>query len=139
MATSALEQWAEDSGVPEQFHFKLLLVLEEIFSNIVRYAFPEGVMSLVRISFEHQPGSVILEFTDDGMPFNPLEASPADVASPLEERKVGGLGIHLVIQMADEVTYHRQNNWNILRVRIDYAAREEQSLGAKTGLNRRNH
>jgi serine/threonine-protein kinase RsbW len=55
-----------------------------------------------------------VEVEDDGRPFNPLEAPPPDIGKPLAEREVGGLGIHLVRKMMDELEYRRENDKNLL-------------------------
>lgn len=54
------------------------------------------------------------EVEDDGRPFNPLEAPEPDLAAPVEERKVGGLGIHLIRNMMDHLEYRRLQGTNLL-------------------------
>jgi len=60
---------------------------------------------------------VILTITDDGMAFNPLAVEPPDVSLPLDERAIGGLGIHLVRSLFDEVSYRRAVGRNVLTVK----------------------
>jgi anti-sigma regulatory factor (Ser/Thr protein kinase) len=64
-----------------------------------------------------QPGEVKAEVEDDGRPFNPLEAAEVDTAKPLEERTIGGLGIHLVRKLMDGLEYQRQEEKNLLIIR----------------------
>ncbi len=52
--------------------------------------------------------------TDNGRPFNPFGTAPPDVALSIEQREIGGLGIHLVRQMMDEVSYHRRTDHNVV-------------------------
>ena len=52
--------------------------------------------------------------TDDGIPFNPLEVAKPDTSLPLEDREIGGLGIHFVLSMVDELTYERTDHRNIV-------------------------
>ena len=61
-----------------------------------------------------QPGEVKAEVEDDGQPFNPLEAPEADTTKPLEERTIGGLGIHLARKLIDGLEYQRQEGKNLL-------------------------
>jgi anti-anti-sigma factor len=65
---------------------------------------------------------VVLTITDDGIPFNPLTAAPPDLSLLLHEREIGGLGIHLVRSMFDEVTYHRDVGRNVLTVKKKLAS-----------------
>jgi anti-sigma regulatory factor (Ser/Thr protein kinase) len=54
--------------------------------------------------------------SDDGVSFNPLAVAPPDTTSPLEQRQLGGLGIHLVRSLTDEATYLRQDGRNVIRL-----------------------
>jgi anti-sigma regulatory factor (Ser/Thr protein kinase) len=59
----------------------------------------------------------VLTITDDGIPFNPVTAEAPDITLPLHERDLGGLGIHLVKSMFDEVAYHRKVDHNVITVK----------------------
>ena len=61
-----------------------------------------------------QPEEVRVDVEDDGQPFNPLAAPEADTTKPLEERTIGGLGIHLVRKLMDGLEYQRQEGKNLL-------------------------
>jgi serine/threonine-protein kinase RsbW len=69
----------------------------------------------VRLSAE--PGEIKAEVEDDGEPFNPLEAPEPDTEKSLEERTIGGLGIHLVRKLMDRLEYKREGERNLLTVR----------------------
>jgi len=60
---------------------------------------------------------VVLTIMDDGIPFNPLSVAPPDLSVLLHEREIGGLGIHLIRSMFDEVTYHRKVGRNVLTIK----------------------
>jgi anti-sigma regulatory factor (Ser/Thr protein kinase) len=66
----------------------------------------------VRLSWKDP--DIEIEIKDDGRPFNPLEAPPPDMGKPLAAKQVGGLGIHLVREMMDELEYRRENDKNLL-------------------------
>jgi serine/threonine-protein kinase RsbW len=108
--------WAEHRLSPEM-EGEVCLALEEIVVNIMRYGHPEGGKHeiLVRLSFEG--GLVTVAVEDDGVPFNPLEATEPDLNRPLEERSIGGLGIHLVRNLMDGVDYRREEGRNCLVMR----------------------
>jgi anti-sigma regulatory factor (Ser/Thr protein kinase) len=67
---------------------------------------------------------VSLTVQDEGVPFNPLDAPAADDTAPIEERPIGGLGIHLVRKLMDEIAYAREGNRNrlVVRKRVSWKA-----------------
>lgn len=98
---------------------QLILAIEEIFVNIADYAYKEknGTCSL---TIEYDGKSMIsFIFEDSGIPFNPLERETPDISLPVQERKVGGLGIHIMRTIMDDVKYEYSNNKNILTMMKD--------------------
>ena len=65
---------------------------------------------------------VVAVVSDDGIAFDPLEVPPPDLESSLEDRPVGGLGVHFMLTLMDEVTYRREGDRNVLTMRKSYAA-----------------
>jgi sigma-B regulation protein RsbU (phosphoserine phosphatase) len=96
----------------------LNMALDDLLNNVVQYAFPND-QSEHRIVVEGdvRDGCVVLIITDDGIPFNPLTAAPPDLSLLLHEREIGGLGIHLVKSLFDEVLYHRDVGHNVLTIK----------------------
>lgn len=91
------------------------IILDEIVSNIVRYS---GAGSF-RIGVERGGDGLLMEFTDDGIEFDPTrDAAVPDVSAPLEDRVVGGLGTFMVKKMSKSVVYRRENGKNILTVKM---------------------
>lgn len=90
------------------------LAVEEAVVNVISYAYSEGQEG--DISIVAQANSKRLQFiiTDSGIPFDPTEASQVDITLPAEERRIGGLGIHLVRELMDSINYERENGKNIL-------------------------
>ena len=111
---AAVEEFAERDNWPPDLVFKLNLVLEELGVNIVNYS---GATGDIEISLASDSERVTVEITDDGRPFNPLidQESP-DVSAPLGDRPIGGLGIHLVRSMMDEMRYSREDGRNKLAI-----------------------
>ncbi len=96
----------------------LNMALDDLLNNVVQYAFPnDPTEHHIHVEGDVQDGYVILTITDDGIPFNPLSAAPPDLSLLLHEREIGGLWIHLVRSMFDEVTYHRNVGCNVLTVK----------------------
>ena len=92
---------------------KLSVVVEELVLNIVDYANSD----YLDVEIIRDEKSITLRFHDGGIPFSPLEKEEPDFTIPLEDRKIGGLGIFMVIKYMDTVTYERTGEENILTVR----------------------
>jgi serine/threonine-protein kinase RsbW len=95
----------------------LHLAVEEILTNIISYAYTDGREHEIRLRLSAQPGEIKVEVEDDGRFFNPLEASEPDITQSLEERTLGGLGIHLVRKLMDGLEYKRQGDRNLLTIK----------------------
>jgi sigma-B regulation protein RsbU (phosphoserine phosphatase) len=98
---------------------QILVVSEEIFVNIARYAYTDAPGDArIRIgSFGiGEERMIVLRFEDTGCPFNPLHHAPPDTSVPLEERPIGGLGIYFTLQWMDDTAYERVNGTNIMTV-----------------------
>ena len=95
----------------------LNLALEEILTNIISYGYTDNREHEIKVRLSVQPGEVKAEVEDDGQPFNPLAAPEADTTQSLEERTIGGLGIHLVRKLMDGLEYKRQGDRNLLTIR----------------------
>ena len=93
---------------------KVSIAVDEIYSNIINYSGAE----LATISYEIKDGRLYMTFTDDGIPYNPLEAEEPDVTLSAEERKIGGLGIFMVKKMTESMEYTYEDDKNILSLVI---------------------
>lgn len=106
-------------NISSKVNMELNLVLEELFTNIVFYAFKDKKEHLIDIDFTLSSSDVLMiVITDDGRYFDLMEASEeVNIDASLEERKVGGLGIHFVRQMMDEMIYERKGGKNVVTLR----------------------
>ena len=109
-----LEEFAERHGVPSEMVFRMTLVLEEILTNVISYGYEDKMEHEISIRLAWAEPEMSIEVEDDGHSFNPLEVPPPDTGKPLAERQIGGLGIHLVREMMDELEYRQDNNKNLL-------------------------
>jgi serine/threonine-protein kinase RsbW len=113
-----LHQAWRDGGLPEDAAFPFDLALDEVFMNVVRYASgPDGTPSGVTITLRQEEAIVTLVIEDDGPAFDPLSVPEPDVTASVEERPIGGLGVFLVRQLMDDVTYARVHDRNRLTMR----------------------
>jgi serine/threonine-protein kinase RsbW len=102
------------NGVPEQALFSVKFVVEELFTNMVKYSRSDGAGD-VAIGLESAGGRVVVRLTDSGVdPFDVTKAADADVSLGLDERAVGGLGLHLVKRMVDSLEYEYRDRQSII-------------------------
>ena len=93
---------------------KINIVFDEIYANIVNYS----NATLATISYSIENGKLRISFTDDGIPYNPLEAAEPDTTLSAEERKIGGLGIFMVKKMTESMEYEYADGKNVLTLVI---------------------
>jgi len=115
VAVQAFEEFAEECNMPMATMIKVNIVLDELLSNIVKYGFPEDKKGMIDITLElFSTGKLTIVLSDQGIPFNPFQIAPPQLNIPIEEREIGGLGIHLVKELMDEYTYERTLDLNIV-------------------------
>lgn len=115
-----VEEIAEEHNLDAAFALSLELVLEEASSNVVNYAFPGDVHQDFEIRFTRQGDMGVFDIVDDGVPFNPVNHQDPDVSLPIENRMAGGLGIFLVRQLSDEISYCHKAGRNILTIKVNF-------------------
>ena len=93
----------------------LRLACEEIVMNVTSYAYAPETEDWLDVHIE-KTDRIIIRFEDGGMPFNPLEQKKPDIRLPWEKRRIGGLGIFLVLKKMNAVRYTYENNKNILTI-----------------------
>ena len=113
-ANAAATTWLEANRVPPAATVLANLAIEELVTNCIKYGYSDSNEHLIDVAMMVADGQLIMYVTDDGRPFNPLEAPVPDLSLPLEERPIGGLGLHLLRTMSDSMTYERRGNLNCL-------------------------
>jgi anti-sigma regulatory factor (Ser/Thr protein kinase) len=98
--------------------FKMELILEETLMNIIWHAFNDQETHPINLTIELEPGVIVMQFEDDGVEFNPLQARAPALPSSIDMAEVGGLGLMLVRKFAQSMTYKRANNRNCLRIKV---------------------
>lgn len=112
--TAEIEDFALEADWPLDFAFKVNLALEEIVINVMNYGHEDGLHE-IDITLITEDNSLTIEIVDDGRPFDPLTEAPVpDVNAALEDRNIGGLGIHFVRKMMEDVRYRREEGKNHL-------------------------
>jgi anti-sigma regulatory factor (Ser/Thr protein kinase) len=115
-AIARMEKFRERCGIDEHAFAGIDLAVDELLTNLVSYAFRDGASHRIDIDLDFSGERLRIDIRDDGIPFNPLDIPPPRLDDELGEREVGGLGMHFVRNIADEISYRREANWNILRL-----------------------
>jgi anti-sigma regulatory factor (Ser/Thr protein kinase) len=114
---SIFESFATQHDIGGRLRYHLLVSIEEILTNIIKYGFDEQGVHPIHITFRLVLENVEMEFEDRGREFNPLEVEEPNLETAIEDRQLGGLGIHLVKKMVDVAEYRREGDRNILLLR----------------------
>lgn len=113
--TAFVDDFLDQIACPMKSRIQINIVIDEIFGNICHYAYKDSVGAVtVRVESGNTPKAVFLTFTDNGIPYNPLDTEDPDITLSSEERKIGGLGIYLVKKNMDEMKYEYVNQQNRL-------------------------
>ena len=113
--TAFVDDFLDEIACPMKSKIQINIVIDEIFGNICHYAYKDSIGAVtVRVESGNTPKAVFLTFTDNGIPYNPLETEDPDITLSSEERKIGGLGIYLVKKNMDEMKYEYVNQQNRL-------------------------
>ena len=105
-----METEMEKFEISPKISMKMLIAIDEIYSNIVRYS---GATEAI-VSIKKSDNTLKLQFKDNGKPYNPLDSKEPDITASAEDRSIGGLGIFMVKKMLDKVEYKYVDNYNIL-------------------------
>jgi sigma-B regulation protein RsbU (phosphoserine phosphatase) len=116
-ANQALTEFGRRHGLPESVLHDLNLIVGELLTNIISYGYTDDGEHEITVRLSVESEEIRVEVEDDGKPFNPLEVPEADTTRSLDERAVGGLGIHLVRKLTDGLEYRRHEGKNLLAMR----------------------
>lgn len=105
---------AQEAGLTPSERDRLDLVLEELLFNVVRYAYQPGNGDVELAYALDESGDLLVEISDQGRVFNPLDQPEPDLEARLEDRPVGGLGIFLARRLVDSLAYSRKDGRNII-------------------------
>jgi len=112
--SQTIDEFCASNQLPPDKGFALNLSLEEVLTNIINYAYDDNDEHIILVRLNLHQDQVYIEVEDDGKPFNPLEVKPPDIHKPIDERPIGGLGIHLVKNHMDSLQYKRKEERNLL-------------------------
>lgn len=116
---ASFEAWAEPLDIPMPDLMALQLALEETITNVIHHGYRDAPSGSRRFTVEfsapaESPPRIRLVITDDAPAYDPLARPEVDTSLPLEDRPVGGLGVHLVKNLMPRAAYARHDDHNIL-------------------------
>lgn len=115
--TDFVDACLEEMDCPMKAQMQLDIAVDELFSNIARYAYAEKTgMATVKVESMQDPSGVRITFVDEGVAYNPLKAREPDITLSAEERDIGGLGIFMVKKSMDHMAYEYRDGRNILQI-----------------------
>ncbi len=110
--TSAMEHVGAEHGMPEKSLYQLQIALDEMVSNVIKYAWPEGGVHDIEIRITARADGVEVEIIDDGRIFDPRDAPKRDKPSPGQRPQPGGVGVQMTKQLVDRIGYARTGSRN---------------------------
>ncbi|MDQ0509234.1 ATP-binding protein [Ancylobacter amanitiformis] len=114
----ALDFFVRTNAIPQTPAYRLQLAVDEFVANAVAHGYEDGRQGEIGVKVRLDGDMLELTFSDDGAPFDPFHAPPPDLTGSIEERRVGGLGIHLVRTLAVSVAYRYEHGSNIVVIRL---------------------
>jgi sigma-B regulation protein RsbU (phosphoserine phosphatase) len=117
----SFNSFSEQHEIPTPVRRKMNLVFDELLNNIISYAYSDEDEHDIEIKIVLSEDHLTVSITDDGIPFNPFDVEKPDTELSLEERRIGGLGVHLVREVMDKVSYQRRIDKNVTTLVKDIA------------------
>jgi serine/threonine-protein kinase RsbW len=121
----AIDDFCAAHGIPAGNAFKLNIALEELLTNTISYGYSDAQRHEIAIDIVREGETIVIELSDDARPYDPLNAPPPDLDSAIEDRRVGGLGVHLVKTLMDDVRYAYRDGRNHVTLRKKIAPDSE--------------
>src|SRR5262245_9041633 len=121
---ATVETFCTKNAIPAATSNLMNLALDEVLSNIVKYAYNASKHGLIEVELVHDRGRLTAIVEDNGRPFDPLKFQRPDNAGPINERRPGELGILFVKRLVDSVLYDRSDGRNKLTLAIKVPATE---------------
>jgi serine/threonine-protein kinase RsbW len=112
-----VEEIGDELGLDMELQMNLNLVMEEMVVNVISYAYPEGVEADIELIAECDGKELKFVLSDRGKEFDPTMSESADMEENPAERDLGGMGIYIVKNIMNEVTYQRLEGKNLLTMK----------------------
>jgi serine/threonine-protein kinase RsbW len=114
-----MEQFCLANGISEDDAFNLHLVLDESVINVIVHGYEDAAEHDIHVRLRFDQNHVVVDIDDDGIPYNPLDAPKPRFDLPIEQRRIGGLGVHIMKTLARSIEYKREDGRNYLHIVIN--------------------
>jgi len=104
--------WLDAEAIPAPAALLARLALDELLTNVVKYGYDDDLEHAIAFEFLASPDQFEIRVVDDGREFNPVDFTATGLDASLEDRNIGGLGLHLLRSMSDRFTYQRRDGRN---------------------------
>ena len=111
-----LNKFGQDAALSEACITDVNICLDELFTNIVCYGFEDDLEHMTRFSMQLNSNVLTISIEDEGVPFNPLEMEDPEIPADLIDVRIGGLGIHIIKKLMDDICYERKQGKNKLTI-----------------------
>lgn len=120
-----VDEFCAELGLPAGCAFKLNVAIEELLTNTISYGYDDSDGHEIAIDIRREGETLVTELSDDARAFDPLNAPPPDLESAIEDRRIGGLGVHLVKTLMDDVGYAYRDGRNHITLRKKITAESD--------------
>jgi anti-sigma regulatory factor (Ser/Thr protein kinase) len=111
-ANEAAETWLATQDISPEAIFFAGLTIEELVTNCIKYGYDDFAEHTIDIELSVADHTLTITVVDDGHAFDPLTVSAPDFSGSIEDRPIGGLGIHMLRELADNMSYERRDKTN---------------------------
>ena len=111
---AAFAKFAEGNALPADVRRSVNVAIDELLENTLLHGQARSNPCSVTVEAELGEDRVTVTLTDDGTPFDPFGQDPPDITLSVEDRPIGGLGIHLVTRLMNQVSYQRRDGHNVV-------------------------
>jgi sigma-B regulation protein RsbU (phosphoserine phosphatase) len=119
-ANGAFSVFANALDLPAAPRQQVCLCLDEMLVNIISYGYPDGDEHLIDLHVQVGEDSLVITLSDDGIPFDPFAREEPDTELSVEDRPIGGLGVHLVKNLMDNCHYERRGEHNVVQLKKSF-------------------
>ena len=135
--TEMMESFGKSNGIPNQQIFMINLEIDELITNYVRHSLHKVDQPRIEVSVRAEASKVILTVLDTGPPFNPADAPPPDLSGDLDNRAVGGVGLHLVSSYCDRMRHEVVDGFNRVTIEHDLKNSSDDDQNEEHGTEAR--
>ncbi len=114
VAAERVDAFCAEHGLSPDVAFAVNVSVDELLTNTISYGFDDGGRHRIEMTVRMEGSVLVVELADDAKPYDPTTAPHPDIAAPIEERPIGGLGVHFVRELMDGFRYRRSDGRNIV-------------------------